>query len=86
MIKQSPPPDSSITQGEVVTLYISTGPPMVQIPNVTGMSVHDASKQLEALGFQVTVIGFGHGHVLAFQPTGQAPKGATITIVAGPGG
>ncbi len=86
VVKQSPAPNSTITQGEVVTLYISTGPPVVQIPNVTGMQVHDARKQLEALGFQVNVIGFGGGTVLAFQPTGQAPKGATITIVAGPGG
>jgi serine/threonine-protein kinase len=86
VIKQSPAANSPITQGEVVTLYISTGPPIVQIPNVTGMSVPDASKQLEALGFQVSVVGFGRGKVIAFQPTGQAPKGATITLLAGPGG
>jgi eukaryotic-like serine/threonine-protein kinase len=86
VVKQSPAANSPITQGEVVTLYISAGPPIVQIPNVTGMSVHDASKQLRALGFQVNVVGFGHGRVLAFQPTGQAPKGATITLLAGPGG
>ena len=84
VIKQSPAANSSITQGEVVTLYISTGPPMVQIPAVTGMSVPDATKQLQALGFQVSVVGFGHGKVIAFQPTGQAPKGATITLLAGP--
>jgi beta-lactam-binding protein with PASTA domain len=84
--KQSPAANSPITQGEVVTLYISTGPPIVQIPNVTGMSVPDATKQLQALGFQVNVVGFGHGKVIAFQPTGQAPKGATITLLAGPGG
>jgi serine/threonine-protein kinase len=85
VIKQSPAPNTSITQGEVVTLYISTGPPVVQIPAVTGMSVKDARKQLEALGFQVNVIGFGHGKVLAYQPTGQAAKGSTITLVARPG-
>jgi beta-lactam-binding protein with PASTA domain/tRNA A-37 threonylcarbamoyl transferase component Bud32 len=86
VIKQSPAANSPITQGEVVTLYISTGPPIVQIPDVTGMSVPDATKQLQALGFQVSVVGFGHGKVIAFQPTGQAPKGATITLLAGPGG
>jgi beta-lactam-binding protein with PASTA domain/tRNA A-37 threonylcarbamoyl transferase component Bud32 len=85
VIKQSPAPNTSITQGEVVTLYISTGPPVVQIPAVTGMPVHDARKQLEARGFQVNVVGFGHGRVLVYQPTGQAPKGSTITLVAGPG-
>jgi len=84
--RQSPAANSPITQGEVVTLYISTGPPIVQVPDVTGMPVPDATKQLEALGFQVNVVGFGHGKVIAFQPTGQAPKGATITLLAGPGG
>ncbi len=84
VIRQSPAANTSITQGEVVTLYISTGPPVVQIPAVTGLPVRDARKQLEALGFQVHVVGFGHGRVLAYQPTGQAAKGATITLVALP--
>ncbi len=70
----------------MVTLEVSTGPPMVQIPSVTGMSVHDARKQLEPLGFQVRVVGFPNGTVIGYNPTGQAPKGGTITLIAGPGG
>ncbi len=68
----------------MVTLEVSAGPAMVQIPSVTGMSVHDAAKQLEKLGFQVSIVGFGKGNVLAYNPTGQAPQGSTITLVAGP--
>jgi serine/threonine-protein kinase len=81
--KQSPAANTPISQGEVVTLYISTGPPMVAIPNVTGLSVADAQNQLQQLGFQVSVSGFGNGQVLAYSPTGQAPQGATITLVTG---
>ncbi|MGE5285983.1 MAG: PASTA domain-containing protein, partial [Micromonosporaceae bacterium] len=84
VVKQSPAANTPISQGEVVILQVSTGPAMVQIPDVTGQPVHDATKQLEKLGFQVNVIGFKGGHVMAFQPTGQAPQGSTITIVAGP--
>ncbi len=85
VIKQSPAAGTAVRQGEVITLSISAGPPVVQIPSVTGMPVHDARKELQRLGFQVNVIGFGHGRVLVCQPTGQAPKGSTITLLAGLG-
>jgi eukaryotic-like serine/threonine-protein kinase len=87
VVQQSPAAGTPITQGEVVTLDVSTGPPMVQIPNVTGMSAQDAQNQLQQLGFQVSVTGFGNGNgngqVIAYSPTGQAPKGTTITLVVG---
>ncbi len=83
VIKQSPAPSSTVTQGEVITLYFSNGPPLVQIPSVTGMSVHHARRQLEALGFQVRILGFRHGTVLVYNPTGHAPRGSTITLFAG---
>ncbi len=85
VIKQSPAAGTAVRQGEVITLSISAGPPVVQIPSVTGMPVHDARKELQRLGFQVSVIGFGRGRVLVYQPTGQAPKGSTITLLAGLG-
>ncbi|HUK69818.1 MAG TPA: PASTA domain-containing protein, partial [Streptosporangiaceae bacterium] len=83
VIKQSPAAGTAVRPGEVITLHISAGPPVVQIPSVTGMHVRDARKELQALGFQVNVLGFGHGRVLAYQPTGQAPKGSTIMLLAG---
>ena len=83
VIKQSPVANTPISQGEVITLYLSNGPPLVQIPSVTGMSVHHARRQLEALGFQVRILGFRHGTVIVYNPTGHAPKGSTITLFAG---
>jgi serine/threonine protein kinase/beta-lactam-binding protein with PASTA domain len=83
--RQSPAPNTPITKGEVVTIYISPGPPNVTIPNVDGESVLKAYAQLRALGFQVTSTQAGpFGHtVFNYSPTGQAPKGSTITIFYG---
>ncbi|HEV2452302.1 MAG TPA: Stk1 family PASTA domain-containing Ser/Thr kinase [Streptosporangiaceae bacterium] len=86
--RQSPAPNSPVTKGEVVTIYISPGPPMVQIPNVDGMPVDQAVHTLEQLGFTVNLVGAGPLHaVFNYSPNGQAPKGSTITVFWGlPGG
>jgi len=83
--KQTPGPNTAITKGEVVTVYVSSGPPNVSIPNVDGENVLQAYHQLEQLGFQVTAQQAGpFGHtVFNYSPTGQAPKGSTITIYYG---
>jgi beta-lactam-binding protein with PASTA domain/predicted Ser/Thr protein kinase len=83
--KQSPAPNTPVTKGEVVTIYISPGPPNVAVPNVDGMSVLQAYAKLKGLGFQVTSTQSGpFGRtVFNYSPTGQAPKGSTITIYYG---
>ena len=88
IVKQSPEPGSPISSGEVVQVWVSSGPPMVQVPNVQGMTAKDATKALEAAGFQVQendgLIGGGsNGTVQSYSPTGQAPQGSTITINVG---
>jgi eukaryotic-like serine/threonine-protein kinase len=83
---QSPAPGTPVSNGEVVTVQVSNGPPQVAIPNVVGMSVHAATAELEQAGFQVQVSNhgiFGSGQVQSESPTGQAPKGSTITITEG---
>jgi eukaryotic-like serine/threonine-protein kinase len=80
---QSPAPGTAITQGEVVTVQVSNGPAQVPIPNVTGMSVDDATNALQQAGFQVTVVQGLGDHVSSYAPTGQAPKGSNITIKVG---
>jgi eukaryotic-like serine/threonine-protein kinase len=80
---QSPAPGTPISNGEVVTVQVSSGPPQVPIPNVVGQSVPAASAALVAAGFQVSVSGhgvFSGTTVTGESPTGQAPKGTTITI------
>jgi serine/threonine-protein kinase len=81
---QSPRPGTPITPGEVVTIKVSTGPQLVAIPNVDGQEEHQAIATLTAAGFQVNVDRVGPGHrVFNVSPTGQAPKGSTITIFVG---
>jgi serine/threonine-protein kinase len=82
--KQTPGANTPITQNETVTVFVSNGPPQVNIPDVTNMNVNDARKQLEQAGFKVNVNKIGpFNRVLTENPTGQAPKGSTITIYTG---
>ena len=85
IISQSPAAGSPITKGEVVTVQVSNGPPEVSIPNVDGLSVREATQELEQAGFQVTVNRglFGGNTVMSYAPTGQAPKGSMVTITTG---
>jgi eukaryotic-like serine/threonine-protein kinase len=84
VVKQSPQPGSQITANEVVTLWVSQGPPQVAVPDVDGLNAHAAELELVAAGFQVSVDQIGPGnHVYAYSPTGTAPKGSTITITVG---
>jgi serine/threonine-protein kinase len=82
--RQSPRPGTPITPGEVVTIRVSAGPQPVDIPTVVGQDVKDAVNILTQAGFQVSVNRVGPGHRVFNQtPTGQAPKGSTITIFIG---
>jgi eukaryotic-like serine/threonine-protein kinase len=84
VVKQSAPPGSAFTNGEVVTITISPGPPMVNIPNVTGLRVPKAVSILRHAGFVVQINQVGPFNVVfSFSPTGQAPKGSTITLTTG---
>jgi eukaryotic-like serine/threonine-protein kinase len=82
---QSPAPGTPITKGEVVTVHVSNGPPLVPIPDVRGMPVRDAIEALQQAGFLVTVKRgiFADGNVAGEAPMGQAPKGSTINIILG---
>jgi serine/threonine-protein kinase len=84
ILRQSPAAGTPITAGEVVTVWVSPGPPQVAVPNVQGMNVNQAEKALTAAGFQVTVNQIGIGNrVVSYSPTGQAPQGSTITLTVG---
>jgi serine/threonine-protein kinase len=80
---QSPAPGTPITKGEVVTVHVSDGPPLVPVPDVQGMKVDDATKVLQQAGFQVSVNPGIGDRVASYSPAGQAPKGSTITINVG---
>jgi eukaryotic-like serine/threonine-protein kinase len=82
--RQSPAANTPITPGEVVTVYVSAGPPLVAIPDVHDMPLGQAIATLQHAGFNVTInrIGIG-GRVDGTTPTGQAPQGSTVAINVG---
>jgi eukaryotic-like serine/threonine-protein kinase len=84
IVRQSPPAGSAITPNEVVTVYVSQGPPEVPVPDVQGLNVNQAEQELTSAGFSVTEDQLTPGHkVISYSPTGQAPKGSNITITVG---
>jgi serine/threonine-protein kinase len=84
VVKQSAPPGSAFTNGEVITIRYSPGPPMVNIPDVTGLRVPKAVQILRNAGFLVQINQVGPFNVVFSEsPTGQAPKGSTITLTTG---
>ncbi|MGW2960313.1 Stk1 family PASTA domain-containing Ser/Thr kinase [Streptomyces sp. NPDC001220] len=84
--RQTPAGDAQAAEGDTVTLTLSKGPEMVEVPNVVGATVDDATKLLEQSGFQVKedrgLFGlFGNTVKRQSVDAGeQAPKGSTITI------
>ncbi len=84
VVRQSPAANTPITHGEVVTVWYSTGPQMVNVPDVDGLTISQAEAQLNQAGFAVTVNQMGPGQTVgSYSPTGQAPQGSTITINVG---
>ncbi|MEU1027037.1 PASTA domain-containing protein, partial [Streptomyces sp. NPDC005904] len=86
VVEQSPGADRQLAEGDTVTLVLSKGPPMVKVPDVTGMSVDDAVDALEGAGFDVDkdrgLLGLFGDTVKKQSVDGgdKAPKGSTITI------
>jgi beta-lactam-binding protein with PASTA domain len=82
--QQSVQPGSSFTAHEVITIDFSNGPQMVNVPNVDGQQVSQATQALAQAGFQVAVDQVGPlNTVFSYSPSGQAPQGSKITIYVG---
>ncbi|MEU9668087.1 Stk1 family PASTA domain-containing Ser/Thr kinase [Streptomyces bobili] len=83
---QSPGEDKQVADGDTVTLTLSKGPEMVEVPDVVGASVDDARTELEEAGFEVEedrgLLGlFGDTVKSQSVDAGEtAPKGSTVTI------
>lgn len=84
--EQSPGDGSEAAEGDTVTLTLSKGPEMVEVPDVVGDSVDDAHDALEGAGFEVDedrgLLGLFGDTVKKQSVAGgdPAPKGSTITI------
>lgn len=78
------PSGGQLTRGEAVTLTLSLGPRLVEVPNVFSQREEAAVAELEAAGFVVVVdYTFGSsvlGLVAGQDLTGEQPEGSTVTI------
>jgi len=80
------PPDGTLYRGDTVTLTVSLGPELVQVPNVVGYGTDAAVDALEGAGFTVRQEpapgSLGLGYVLSMDPGADQslPRGTTITI------
>jgi beta-lactam-binding protein with PASTA domain/predicted Ser/Thr protein kinase len=86
-IRTSPPDGSTLEKGRTVTLLLSTGKEQVEVPDVTGQSLEEASSTLSSRGFQVTrrdqpTDNEDPGTVLSQSPDagGRIDKGSTVTL------
>ncbi|MFF9348660.1 Stk1 family PASTA domain-containing Ser/Thr kinase [Streptomyces sp. NPDC014734] len=82
---QSPAEGARAGEGDTITLTVSKGPRMVDVPDVTGKDVDAATAELEDAGFEVEVKRpfLSFSDTIASQSVGggkQAPEGSTITI------
>ncbi|MFG1666590.1 Stk1 family PASTA domain-containing Ser/Thr kinase [Streptomyces sp. Y7] len=84
--QQSPVKGKQAAEGDTVTLTLSKGPEMIEVPDVVGDSVDDARAALEGAGFEVDedrgLLGLFGDTVKKQSVQGgeTAPKGSTITI------
>jgi serine/threonine-protein kinase len=87
--EMSPGAGKQAGTGDTVTLTLSKGPEMIEVPDVVGDSVDDARRKLEDAGFEVDedrgLLGLFGDEVKGQSVDGgeTAPKGSTITIEIG---
>ncbi|WP_030679430.1 Stk1 family PASTA domain-containing Ser/Thr kinase [Streptomyces sp. NRRL B-1347] len=84
--EQSPEEGKRLAGGDTVTLTLSKGPEMIEVPDVEGMKVDEAEDTLKAAGFDVEkdrgLLGLFGDTVKdqSVDPGDTAPKGSTVTI------
>ncbi|WP_326795428.1 Stk1 family PASTA domain-containing Ser/Thr kinase [Streptomyces sp. NBC_01808] len=79
----SPEPGTELGEGDKVTLTISKGPEVLEVPDVVDMSVDDAEQTLEDAGFSADVNQIFFGDTVWRQSPDdgeEAPRGSEITL------
>ncbi len=87
--EQTPKPGEKIEKGSTVTLRISLGPDLIEVPNVIGKSQVAATNELQNAGFDVSAnedySNSPAGTVIAYSPTGSQQKGTVVVITVSKG-
>ncbi len=90
IIRQDPPPNAPLADGETVSVVVSLGPELVTIPDVRGVAQEDAQARLQDLGFAVTIVeeensSIAEGTVIRTEPDTSAAAGSEIVMVVSTG-
>jgi serine/threonine-protein kinase len=90
--RTNPPAGTSVAVGSSVTVYVSTGPAQVQVPDLSGDTQNQAQAALQSVGLQLGNVTFepvsSHkqdGEVQSQDPTAgsQAAQGSSVDVVIG---
>jgi beta-lactam-binding protein with PASTA domain len=87
VVDQKPAGGQTAPKGSEIVIYVSSGPEMVTVPDVSSMTVKDAKAKLVSLGFVPDVITPGATDLSTITdqlPTAntKAVKGSTVTLQA----
>lgn len=92
VILQDPPADTQVPVGSEITIVVSLGPEIVEVPNVVQRPAQDAQSALQAAGFVVRLqpqpsINVQEGFVISQNPQAGARlnRGDTITLAVSAG-
>jgi len=89
--RTDPGAGARVKKGSEITVFVSTGPQNVSVPNVVGQTQSQATQTLQQAGFEVSVAQQGtndpadNNKVLAQNPPPgtQLPKGSGVTLTVG---
>ena len=92
VLRQTPEEGAKVDKGTVITLYVNVAGETVEMPDVKGLSLENARKQLEDLGLKVKVVNefsdtVDENDVIKTSPKkGEDVKlGATVTLTVSKG-
>jgi serine/threonine-protein kinase len=85
-VTRTDPPSTSppVPYGSTITIYVSKGPDLVKVPDVTIETLKQATADLKAAGLEVgNVTNYDPNGVVASQsPTGgKLPRGSSVNLV-----
>ncbi|REE03371.1 Stk1 family PASTA domain-containing Ser/Thr kinase [Citricoccus muralis] len=88
ILSQSPAAQDELRRNHAVSVVVSEGPQPVAVPDLSGMTVEEATSELEAAGLQLEVSGSEHsasveaGRIITQDPAeGDVLPGSTVTAV-----
>jgi serine/threonine-protein kinase len=85
VISQDPPAGTGVFEANTINVIVSSGPPLVNMPNLVGMTVDKAHQSLKNLGLKWTdneALGglFGIVRLQSVNAGIAIPKGTTVSL------